>query len=71
MQEHQFEAMVERVAEKVPGAREAIHREFAAVRDSGQLLTLNTEEVNLLEDYRGWKRTSDAASGLFHWKRRK
>lgn len=31
---------------------------------------VDAEELLLLADYRRWKKTPQAASGVFHWKRR-
>jgi hypothetical protein len=69
MEEKHFNDLVERVAERVPTAKEAIRREFQAALDSGQMLTLSREELRLLYDYRLWKRSSNAAGGVFHWKK--
>lgn len=69
MQEQQFEELVQRIAEKLPTFKDAIRKEFEAVRDNGELLTLARDEVRLLYDYRLWKRSSDAATGVFHWKK--
>lgn len=70
MQERHVESLIQTIEEKVPGAKEQIRREFEAVIAEGKLLSLTEEEVRLVESFRQWKRTSDAAGGVFHWKRR-
>lgn len=69
MEERNFANLVERVAEKVPSAKQAIRQAFEAVRDNGELLTLSVDEVNLLEAYQLWKRTAESASGVFHYRK--
>jgi hypothetical protein len=69
MQEEHFESLVSRVAERVPTVKEEIRKAFEAVRDNGELLTLARDEVRLLFDYRLWKASPNATSGVFHWKK--
>lgn len=78
MQQEQFDNLTDRVTarmqEALPeakpgGVASRIRREFEAVRDNGELLTLSRDEVRLLYDYRLWKKSADGAVGVFHWKK--
>ena len=77
MQEQHFDKLSEAVSsrledalEKRPGSlKDCVRREFQAVRDNGELLSLSRDEARLLFDYRLWKVSSDALSGVFHWKK--
>ena len=71
MEDRHFNAMVDNIAERVPSAKDQIRAEFKRVRQTGEIATLSSDEVNLLEDYRMWKRSSNAAGGVFHWKKRR
>lgn len=77
MEEQHFNKLSEAVSSRLedtlqqkPGSlRDRVRREFGAVRDNGELLTLSRDEARLIFDYRLWKASSSSVSGVFHWKK--
>lgn len=49
-------------------AVQAVRDSLDAMRDTERVLVLSPVEVLLMRDFRAWQKTSDRATGVFHWK---
>lgn len=65
--------LTDEIAKQLPeqsrwAVRESVVGAIERLRAQAKLLGLTDQELNLLVDYRLWKRSPDAVSGVFHWR---
>jgi hypothetical protein len=79
MQQRDFNLLKEQLGEEIgahfpDGAGDAVRSKVARALDrmnaDNKLMALPEDEYHLLLDYRLWKASPKAATGIFHWRRR-